>query len=64
MTYGSDSPHTQAQHGRVPPPMPPRKPRRQRSREEILREQVKCTERELARLRDPGYTSIDASTGR
>jgi hypothetical protein len=35
----------------VPPPKPPRKPRRQRSREEILREQVKRTERELARLR-------------
>jgi len=51
MTYGSDAPHTQAQHGRVPPPMPPRKPRRQRSREEILHEQVKRTERELARLR-------------
>jgi hypothetical protein len=35
----------------VPPPKPPRKPRRQRSREEILHEQVKRTERELARLR-------------
>jgi hypothetical protein len=35
----------------VPPPKPPRKPRRQRSREEILQEQVKRTERELARLR-------------
>jgi hypothetical protein len=35
----------------VPPPKPPRKPRRQRSCEEILHEQVKRTERELARLR-------------
>jgi hypothetical protein len=35
----------------VPPPKPPRKPRRQRSREEILQEQVKRTERELARMR-------------
>jgi hypothetical protein len=35
----------------VPPPKPTRKPRRQRSREEILHEQVKRTERELARLR-------------
>jgi hypothetical protein len=35
----------------VPPPKPPRKPRRQRSREEILQEQVKRSERELARLR-------------
>jgi hypothetical protein len=35
----------------VAPPKPPRKPRRQRSREEILQEQVKRTERELARLR-------------
>ncbi|MDT5085152.1 MAG: hypothetical protein QOJ61_2195 [Mycobacterium sp.] len=35
----------------VPPPKPPRQPRRQRSREEILQEQVKRTERELARLR-------------
>jgi len=32
----------------VPPPKPPRKPRRQRSREEILQEQVKRAERELA----------------
>src|ERR1700731_5502891 len=35
----------------VPPPKPPRKPRCQRSREEILRAQVKRAERELARLR-------------
>jgi hypothetical protein len=35
----------------VPPAKPPRKPRRQRSREEILQEQVKHTERELARMR-------------
>jgi hypothetical protein len=35
----------------VPSQKPPRKPRRQRSREEILQEQVKRTERELARLR-------------
>jgi hypothetical protein len=34
-----------------PPPKPPRKPRPKRSREEILRDQVKRTERELARLR-------------
>jgi hypothetical protein len=34
-----------------PPPKPPRKPRVQKSREEILRGQVKRTERELARLR-------------
>jgi hypothetical protein len=35
----------------VPPLKRPRKPRRQRSREKILHEQVKRTERELARLR-------------
>jgi hypothetical protein len=34
-----------------PPPKPPRKPRPKKSREEILRDQVKRTDRELARLR-------------
>ena len=34
-----------------PPPKPPRKPRAQKSREEILRAQVRRSERELARLR-------------
>lgn len=35
----------------APPPKPPRKPRPKKSREETLRDQVKRTERELARLR-------------
>ena len=51
----------------VPPPKPPRQPRRQRSREEMLQEQVKRTERELARLRRelkevtsaPAQSSVD-----
>jgi hypothetical protein len=56
----------------VPPPKPPRQPRRQRSREEILQEQVKRTERELARLRTelkevtsaPGQSSTDSPSER